>query len=452
VPERVRVLALDHFSKQDRDALIDAGGDAFAWRTVPYWRFRNRANEIVPPDVLEGLEPWARPELEPQRRAFATWCRRELGRLYLEWPFDVLLLPSDAFYYVRTLPEACHELGVPAFVAQKETTITDYSLAEHAPEVQAYAPFISDRMTVCSERHKQFWVAAGSDPALIEVTGQPRFDVYARTTDHASEQGRTVLFLSYEPDAYLHEAGDRAIGWRDLRDETERVLIDATADDWNVVVKLHPLQDRAAEQAALETKAGRNPLVTLAAAYADTRELILAADVVVGFQTTALYEAMAAGKPVAYTAWGALYERFAPVLIPFEDRGDLLQVVRSPDELRSWLRDPPSVGPELREQRRAFIEEMLGPFDGRSSDRTLQVIAAEAQRWSARARTAPRRRMLDRMRRIARPLLTVGVAAQTAALRGAAKAPGRVGTSAAFRLPARIERLTALRRNGETVG
>lgn len=445
--DRVRVLALDHFSRQDRDALIAAGGDEFAWRTVPYWRFRDRANEIFPPDVRHGLEAWARPELEPQRRSFSAWCRRELARLYVEWPFDVMLLPSDAFYYVRTFPENCHELGVPVFVAQKETTITEHTFAEHAPEVESYAPFISDRMTVCSERHKQFWVAAGSDPSLIDVTGQPRFDVYAHPRAHSAGR-RTVLFLSYEPDAYLHEGG---AGWLDLRDETERVLVDSTADGWDVLVKLHPLQDREAERASLEAKADGNPLVRLAPADADTRELILAADAVVGFQTTALYEAMAADKPVAYTAWGALYERFAPQLIPFDKRDDLLQVVRSGDELRRWLREPPPVEPWLRERRLAFIEEMLGPFDGGASRRTLHAIRAEAERWAPQTRASQRRRLLDRLHLLGRPVLTVAVGAEAAALRRAAALPGRVGVSAAFRLPVRVERLSALRRPGETV-
>jgi hypothetical protein len=448
VAERVRVLAVDHFSGQDREALMDVGGDAFAWRTVPYWRFRNRANAIFPPEVLDGLKAWTRPELERERRAYARWCRRELARLYVEWPFDVLLLPSDAFYYVRCFPDVCHELGIPVFVAQKETTITNYTLAEHAPDVGAHAPFISDRMTVCSERHKRFWVLAGSDPSLIEVTGQPRFDLYARSAEPAADERRTVLFLSYESDAYLLDDADRAIGWLDLRDETERVLIEATADGWEVLIKLHPLQDRDAEQAALRAKAGDNPSVTLAAADADTRELILAADAVVGFQTTALYEAMAADKPIAYTAWGALYERFRSVLIPFDERSDLLQVMRSGQDLARWLRSPPAVEPDLHERRLDFIEEMLGSFDGQASARTLRAIDEEVERWSQRAQSSARRRRLDRSRLFARPLLLLSAVAQAAVVKAATVIPGRVGVSAAYRLPARTERLGALRRAG----
>lgn len=445
--DRVRVLALDHFSAQDRNALVAAGGDKFAWRTIPYWHFRNRANAVFPLDVLEGLAAWARPELETERRAYADWCRRELGRLYVEWPYDIVVLPSDAFYYVRAFPEICHELGVPVLVAQKETTITDYFMREHAPDVREHAPFVSDRMTVCSERHKRFWVEAGADPALIEVTGQPRFDVYARAAERRGIGERAVLYLSYEPDAYLLDPADREQGWLDLRDETERVLVEAAGEGWNVLVKLHPLQDRAAEEAALDAKTQGAANVRLAPADADTRELIVEADAIVGFQTTALYEALAADKPVAYTAWGALYDRFRTDLIPFDERPDLLHVARSGDELAAWLRDPQAPDGALRAARLAFVEEMLGPIDGLSSERTLAAIRAEVESWSGRARASERRRALDRLRRLTRPVLLAVAGAQAGTLRGVSRVPGRIGASAAHRLPRHAERFSAVRRS-----
>lgn len=447
MPEPVRVLALDHFSGQDREALIAAGGDSFEWRTLPYWRFRNAANSMFPLDVLTGLEAWARPDLEEQRRSYAQWCRDELARLYVDWPYDVVLLPSDAFYYVRAFPEVCHELGVPVFVAQKETTITDYSMRAHAREVRDHAPFISDRMTVCSERHKAFWVAAGSPAHLIDVTGQPRFDVYAephRTS--AAGPRRTVLFLSYEPDAYLPTDAERSIGWRDLRADTQRTLFAASDQGWRVIVKLHPLQDRDAEAAEIDALAGGRSDVVLAPADADTRALIIEADAIVGFQTTALYEAMAARKPIAYTAWGALYSAFQSELIPFEARPDLLDVVRSPQELAAWLHAPPAVDSAAHDRRMAFVEQMLGPIDGGASERTLAVLRATAEDWSAHARASVLRRALDERRRRYRRTLVLSEAARTAALSLAATLPGRIGTAASFRLAGHAERLDALRR------
>ena len=432
----VRVLALDHLSVQDREALIRVSGNRFQWRVIPYWRLRNGANRVFPPKVQEGLAPYARPELEPERTRFTDWLRRELGRLYVEWPFDIVVLPSDALYYVRPLPEIAHDVGASVIVVQKETTITDETIRWHAPDVEAHAPFISDWMTVCSERHKRFWVQAGANASLIEVTGQPRFDIYAAPTDVGwSDVGvaaapRTVLFLSYERDAYLLHEQDRREGWERLRSETEAALSKAAAHGWRVLVKPHPLQDWDEERRRLEASAP-GMRIELVLADTDTRRLILLADAVVGFQTTALCEAMVAGKPIAYTAWTPLYERVAAQLIPFENRPDLLDVIRGPDELEAWLREPPSPSAEMLARRGPFVEEMLGPIDGQASERTLAAIERVAGAWNEARRMSARRRSLQR-----RVIPTAAGAAVVAGARlGTWSAIDRVAAVSAALLP-----------------
>lgn len=452
----IRVLVLDHFSGQDRSALVAAGGDDFSWRVIPYWRLRNGANRFFPVDVQHGLAPYARPDLAPNRAAFADWLGREVRRLYREWPFDVFLLPSDAFYYVRPLPDVLHELGLPVAVAQKETTITDYFFTAHAPDVQAHAPFISDVMTVCSERQKRFWVTAGARADDIVVTGQPRFDVYAEKSQARQPSARsrpTILFLSFEPDAYLLELEDRAVGWLDLRSEIEEELASAAERGARVVVKFHPLQDEQKETESLRSRFG--DALEIASSVADTRLLIRGADAVVGFQTTALYEALIADKPTGYTAWGTLYDRFTPNLIPFDERADILDVLRSPEELRRWLADPPAPTPETTTARRAFVEEVLGPIDGRASERMLAVLRTLHLAWSGRPTGARSRR--HRLERAARPAAAAVVAVSGAKLAGLSaslrlsgvlpdRARSRVRAAAAFRLERERERLaTALR-------
>lgn len=458
----IRILALDHLSAQDRDALIERGGAEFAWRVIPYRRLRDAANRIFPAEVQGELAQFVRPDLEPQRRTYARWLRGEVRRLYREWPYDVVLLPSDTFYYVRGLPDACHELGVPVVVSQKETTITDPTIDVFARDVGAHSPFVSDRMAVCSERHKTFWVVAGADPDLIEVTGQPRFDFYAHPPHRPTWSSvglqahpRNLLFLSFEQDAYLLEDGDRASGWHDLRSETEKCLFDAVRDGWRVVVKLHPLQDEERERRALEERApGFGTDVVLAPSSADTRRLIALADAIVGFQTTALYEAMLAGKPVAYTAWGAPYERARADLIPFGERPDLLDVIHGPDELARWLREPSLPDDAVAPRRLEFVEAMLGPIDGRACERTLAMIRRINREWEQRRRLSTVRRALARTVRPAATVTLVTAASRAAALHAAMSAGSllprkpreRLGISLGFRLDRAREQLRTARR------
>ncbi len=392
---RLRVLAMDHFFDQDLRAL--EAHPSLDVRRFPYQRLRNHALRLLGDDVARGLHAYNSAALGAARGRYAAWLAREVRRLYLERAFDVLVLPSDTFFYVRTLPAAAHRLGLPVVVVQKETTISEATMHVFSEEVKAQAPFVSDYMTVCSERQKAFWVRAGARAERIEVTGQPRFDIYASRRVSVSSSRRRVLFLSYALDAYVPGAG-RGKGlrtWERLRDATERTLIDlARAGSCEVVIKCHPQQDRRAEAARLAGVAGPTSErgFTVADQDADTRTLIIAADVVVGFQTTALYEAVAARRSVVYAAWGDEYERHRAGLIPFDEAPrSCVRHADAPEVLRAMLTDQlaPATGCA------PWYEEALGLVDGNATDRVASRLTAVAASWSA----TDERRALDRRRR-----------------------------------------------------
>lgn len=89
--ESVRVLAMDHFFDQDLRAL--EAHPALDVRRFPYQRLRNSALRIMSSAISEGLRGYNNPALEQRRRRYAAWLAREVRRLYLERPFDVLVIP-----------------------------------------------------------------------------------------------------------------------------------------------------------------------------------------------------------------------------------------------------------------------------------------------------------------------------------------------------------------------
>jgi hypothetical protein len=399
VSARVRVLALDHFFDQDLRALESHPG--LDVRRFPYQRLRRPAMRMMGTDVGTGLQAYAEPRLAPARHRYAVWLAREVQRLYLERAFDVIVLPSDTFFYVRALPEAAHAIGVPVVVVQKETTISEATMQTHSAEMRHAAPFVADHMTVCSERHRQFWVRAGAPRALIEVTGQPRFDLYAARRQHVPSTPLRVLFLSYELDAYVpgvgHGMGLRT--WAALRDATEAVLVTAALEGrCEVVIKCHPQQHHRAEVDRLRTRAPQvwNRGVSVAPVDADTRALILASDVVIGFQTTALYEAVAAGRSTVYAAWGDEFLRHRDQLIRFDAAPrECVRHATSATELADLLSR--STPPQISGCER-WYEEALGPIDGCATERVASRLAAVAAAWPA---GHARRTLESRRRRFA---------------------------------------------------
>jgi hypothetical protein len=383
----IRALALEHFSGQDLDALT--ASPKLAVRRIPYTRFRDPAIRILGEDVGAGLERFWRDDLEPRRRRYETWLEREMRRLFIEWPFDVVLLPSDVFFYVRALPHAAHLVGASVVVVQKETTISPATAALHSREIARHAAFVSDVMTVCSDQHKAFWVATGADSSSIHVTGQPRFDLYAAAREGLrTSSGRPrVLFLSYELDAYEPGAGQGRGGrtWETLRDGTEHALLALAKESLaQVVVKHHPQQDFRTERRRLRrlTRGLARESFRIVDPDEDTRTLIVEADVVVGFQTTALFESVAAGRPTVYAAWGEAFVRSLDGLIPFHTSACVTHA-KSPAALVAALREPkpPPDGCQT------WYEEVLGPVDGFAVARTVDVISRvvgekDSPRWN----------------------------------------------------------------------
>lgn len=408
----MKILAFDHFFGQDLDALEGALGPHDVLVKVPYRRWHRLAHRFFPPVAFSGLERAYHDDLDSAWVDYRLRVAREVNWLCRAHRPDLLLLPSDSFFYVRPFIEEFRRNGVPTFVMQKETTISPMVMEEHSVQVGRLVPFMSDFMTVCSERHREFWLRAGTDPGKVAVTGQPRFDVYADKRVRLEKRPKSILFLSYDDSAYLpSDIGVEFDGsWRELRLETEQVISEF-AREWNVVVKEHP------QQGVAETNLDSR--VVRADRYADTRDLIRGCDVVIGFQTTAIYEAAVCGKPVIYPAWGRTFERVRSTLNPFENVPGLVHWVQNANELRETLRLASGGLPVASDAARRESEVHLGPVDGKASERTIEYMRKIAHAGDVpgidvvmllcstlKATTGPLAKCAELLLRVARPELS----------------------------------------------
>lgn len=380
----MRLLVLDHFFQQDIDALRAAGGDDFEIRTLDYNDLRREAMRVFPDSFASGLEAPNEPRYDNLRSRWSRVLRDIIRSEYRRWSFDALIVPSDIFFYVRDAPLICHRLGIPFIVIQKETTISNHTMRVHSKEVERWAPPIADWMTCCSERHKEFWLRCGMNADLIEVTGQPRFDYYRQPErwPARADDMPTVLFFSYEFSAYYPTAPGESVGletWRDLHLETESQLWKLASKGWRVMIKPHPQQDFANERRRMEETIRPLPRgsVQFIPHDTDTREAITSADVVVGFQTTALIEALTIGRPVIYTGWDTEAGRVAGDLIPFPDWEGPVIVVKDRENLAAAIELANGEHLSERDTRAAekVIQNYLGPVDGRAAERALLSVA-----------------------------------------------------------------------------
>jgi hypothetical protein len=156
----------------------------------------------------------------------------------------------------------------------------------------------------------------------------------------------------------------------------------------------------------------------------DVRQYIVNADIVVGFQTTALLEALGARRPTIYTWWTPPTSDYEDSLVPFHQEDEALTVVRSPEALMEAIEkelESPTAGvPNLDADR--LVERFLGPIDGHAAARcwaVLEQLITEPEPSEARAE-------LLRRTRLRRPAAAAAAAAGTAAW-SVARATGSVG-------------------------
>lgn len=417
----MRFLLLEHHFAQDLQELRRAA-DGIELDAIPYEDLRSEALRVMPAEVARGLEAFADEHLATARKRYAGVLREIIFDRFVADPFDAIVLPSDTFFYVRALPQVAHSLGVPLLVAQKETTISEQSLREHAARLRRFAPPLADRMTVCSERHKQFWLRAGGTAERIVVTGQPRFDFYSRAAGSAVTEGAPAgtgiaaaavgerspcaLFLSYAVDAYHPSEGSGQAAWAQLHRQTQHGLAELARRGWRVLVKPHPQQPLGALRKWIKDAEGNwARRISLVEPQADVRPLIATADAVVGFQSTAMLEAMLAGRPVLYTGWDPEAASLGRQMIPFQRWRREIVVIDNPadfvDAVVAAARE--SCSRNVLNSRRAIAESYLGPLDGGASRRTMDVLCEEAERFAS-ARGVAERELRERLMRRRRAL------------------------------------------------
>jgi hypothetical protein len=369
----LRILAFDHFFDQDLAALRGRLDPTDSLDAVSYRRLHSVAARFFPRAAFETLDGASGNELEPAWAAYTRRAVRITDWLAAAYRPSVFVVPNDSFFYLRPVISRFRELRVPTVVVQKETTIAPLTMDIDSQVIARAVPFMSDAMTVCSERHREFAIRCGAPPEAVIVTGQPRFDVYASAAPARTRGPRpTLLYFSFDDLAYLPGDAERTgLGsWRPFREEVETVLRGvADSGAWHVIAKRHP------QQLARDDVLGEH--VERAEQGADTRALILRADAVLGFQTTALFEAAAAGRPIVYPAWGRVYDATRPLLIPFEDYEGMVTVARSPGDVAALLDDPAALAvPDA--DAIIIAEQHLGPIDGHAAERVVAFLRERA--------------------------------------------------------------------------
>lgn len=326
-PSRKTILALNHFWEQDLRAL-DLANQEFNFIKIDGPALFKGA-KLYFKDVVRRLDAPYSSEDEASLSAWRQECSYILDLLDRRFGANLILLPSDVYFWVREFIIEARSRGIKIIIVDKEGTKTDYALRMEAVRIRNNAPSLADHVYVWSARTQEYWRQVGVDEKLISVIGQPRSDLFYIDKQHEldkyfSEHLPLIVFFSYHDDAYIppQKIVNEGLSWRSMKKETHDEILRLAQKyrNFNFVVKTHP------QQSDLEDLQNRYHLDNLRVLGGSSisNELIQRGELVIGFQTTALIEAMFMNRRIVYTCWDKNVSRLSDDLLPIHQAPGIL--------------------------------------------------------------------------------------------------------------------------------
>ena len=399
------------------DLAASVGGDA-RFRVVALDRtlIKAMAAAFLPSHLSDNAYKTDAPGDAAARAAYCAFWRQVWPRLQRLLGTDAVMTANFSYYAEQELAAAVSEAG-QAFLTLHKECLRPPLLAEFYRDtyMARKLPFRGTAVLVYNAFERGAQVSAGMvDQDRVLITGMPRLDFVhgwrvsghrARDLDARPPQ---VLFMSFNDKTGLPVLKRRIDGvfrddlpadldslcWTKLAPRCHATMVELARrhPDINVVIKT---KDHALAFATLEQEfgAGFVPPANLAIRVGgDPFELFTESDVMCAFNSTSLFEALAARLPVVVPAFDeAADPRHAPYLV---DLGAAAEIARSPDELIDKLsaiararHAGGSAACEIGPAAAAALETWVGNADGRAGERVRRAIeqAVGGARWRTAA-------------------------------------------------------------------
>lgn len=320
---------------------------------------------------------------------------------------DAVLTANFSYYAEREFAAALEELGTPFVVLHKEN-LKSPGRVEFFKELyrSRRGPFSGRKIFVYNRIERDVQIESGViTPDRVEVTGMPRLDRIHEWRKVKSEQApesitgkKQILFFSFGPKTGLPSIARRAgsgiegsyekidpktdsLNWGKLVQKSHSAVIQLAEDnpDLKVVIKA---KGRTVESSALFEVIGDStdiPSNVDIVVGGEPFDLITQSNVVCGFNTTGLLEALAAGKPVV-VPWfeEALDKDMHPYIV---DLKKAVEYAGSPEEMIRLLRfhglKPVVPVADLTESTIQTLDKWVGNSDGLAGKRVREALLKE---------------------------------------------------------------------------
>src|SRR5262245_249128 len=329
--------------------------DVVVW---PSFALKAFAAAILSPSLDHNCYLTTDAKIEATKRAYRDFLSDVWAYFTRLMPVDVVLTGNFSYCAEREFAAAVEAAGTPFVALHKENVRPPNRIAYwHYLYKERRGPFTGRRVLVYNNIERELEIASSvAGPEQIIVTGMPRLDrIHRWRRQHANESlDRTppqVLFFAFarhekltaiQRKAYAGIEGNMEsmegawgkLSWSKLGEGSHWAMVELARrrPDISVIVKTKG-QSRKKDDisAMLQAVAERLPPNLKVISGGDPFQTMTESRVIVGFNTTGLLEAIAAGKPVIVPWFGEAQDSSMRDYII--DLGDAVSYARSREEL-----------------------------------------------------------------------------------------------------------------------
>ncbi len=387
----------------------DQNYDIVVW---PSYALKAFASAILSPSLDHNFYLTDDREIEATKRAYRDFLAQTWTHFSKLMKIDVVLTGNFSYCAEREFAAMLETAGIP-FIAIHKENVRPPKRVEYWRFLykERRGPFTGRKILVYNDIERELQISSGiAAPDKIVVTGAPRLDRLHRwrhenasaTVDSTTPQVLFFAFARHEKLTAIQRKPSAGIagnmeqmdgdwgklGWEELGQGAHQAMIELARrrPDIKVVVKTKG-QNRKKDDILLMLRSTQEPLPPNLEVVpgGDPFELMMKSRVVIGFNTTGLLEALAAGKPVIVPWFG---EAQRPAMREhIIDLWDSVTYAQSRDELIetvTHLVDNPVQPPdELNAPSEKALDYWVKNRDGGAAKRVLTEISNEVLRQSA---------------------------------------------------------------------
>jgi len=397
-PIRLLIIQKEGFKE---DILASLGQDKrFAVYEIYRKVMKALAAGLLDPTIDDNNYLSKEVDAEASKKAYGSFMKELWQRLQVLYGFDAVLSGNFAYFADREFAAALESLGFPFIVLQKENLKTPGRVSFFSYLYrERRGPFLGREIMVYNDIERRLEIDSGIVSAKrVSIVGMPRLDRMHRLRENGLQrktQRPAVLFFSFGPKTglprLLRKAGSgipgrkevlsddiERLNWQRLCRECHRAVIRLARENpgIDVVIKSKTqVRERSAMYEMLGDSGGLPSNLKIVVG-GDPMRLIEASRVVCGFNTTALFEALAAGRPVVMPSFEEALDR---TMTPFMlDMGKAVDYARTPEELVEILvrhaGNQEAISNSLSDQKKDVLKKWVGNPDGRAGERLRQAI------------------------------------------------------------------------------